>query len=67
MKIGEFLKKCNKEEIPFYLYNGTGKGYKIPCVDCDFFKQNKNGIWKCESIFLHSCQDEFGKWLDEEI
>lgn len=66
MKIGEFLNKCNKEEIPFFLYCGTGNGYKIPCTKCKFLSYNK-GIFKCESMFLSCCQDEFRKWLNEEI
>ena len=37
MKVGEFLAKCNKQEIPFYLYKGNG-GYKISCLECNFFK-----------------------------
>lgn len=67
MKIGEFLRKCNKEEIPFYLYSGTGSGYKISCTECQFFKQDKFGIWKCTSMFLSACQGEFGDWLNEEV
>lgn len=62
MKIGEFLSKCNKEEIPFYLYRGNN-GYKIPCVECEFFHQN-NGIWKCNSFFFSCCQQEFAEWLE---
>lgn len=63
MKIGEFLSKCNKEEIPFYLYRGNN-GYKIPCVECEFFHQNDNGIWKCKSFFFSCCQQEFVEWLE---
>lgn len=66
MKVGEFLKKCNKEEIPFYLYSGNN-GYKISCMECQFFKQDKFGIWKCTSVFLSACQNEFGDWLNEEV
>ena len=66
MKIGEFLKNCNKEELPFYLYSGNN-GYKIPCTECEFFKQNNFGIWKCTSMFLSTCQGEFGDWLNEEV
>lgn len=66
MKIGEFLRKCNKEEIPFYLYSGNN-GYKISCTECQFFNQDKFGIWKCTSMFLSACQGEFGDWLNEEV
>ena len=65
MKIGEFLSKCNRNEIPFYLYKGKG-GYKIPCVECEFLKQDKFGIWKCESMFLSCCRDEYSDWLLQE-
>lgn len=41
MKIGEFLSKSYKDEIPFLLYHGNGKGYKISCLECDFFKPNE--------------------------
>lgn len=67
MKIGEFLHKCNKEEIPFFLYHGTGNGYKISCTECQFLKCNDKGIWKCESMFLSACQNEFSNWLNEEL
>lgn len=63
MKIGEFLRSCHKEQIPFYLYNG----YKIPCIECQFFKQDNFGIWKCTSMFLSACQNEYWNWLNEEI
>lgn len=66
MKIGEFLNKCNKEEIPFFLYSGNN-GYKISCTKCQFLKQNDKGIWKCESMFLSACQNEFSNWLNEEL
>ena len=62
MKVGEFLSKCNKEEIPFYLYEGN-KGYKISCLNCDFFNKNKQGIYQCTSLFYHNCQNEFSEWL----
>ena len=67
MKVGEFLKNCNKEEIPFYLYAGNGYGYKMPCTKCEFLKQNSSGYWKCTSMFLSGCQREFGDWLNEEV
>ena len=67
MKIGEFLNKCNKEELPFYLYSGNGNGYKIPCIKCQFFKCSDKGIWQCTSMFLSACQSEFGDWLNERI
>ena len=68
MKIGDFLHKCYKDELPFFLYCGTGKGYKIPCTKCQFFKYDKDKeIWKCVSMFLSSCQDEYRKWLNEEL
>jgi len=68
MKIGEFLSKCNKEEIPFILYKGNGEGYKIPCVDCDFYKQTKQGMYNCTSIFYDKCKQEFIDWItDEEV
>lgn len=65
MKIGEFLAKCNKEEIPFLLYKGNG-GYKIPCVECAFFKQDKYGVYKCYSMFYEHCKTEFAEWLIEK-
>ena len=66
MKIGEFLRSCHKEQIPFYLYHGNN-GYKIPCIECQFFKQDNFGIWKCTSMFLSACQSEYWNWLNEEI
>ena len=65
MKVGEFLSKCNKQEIPFYLYNGNG-GYKISCLECEFFKPNDRGIWQCNSFFISCCQQEFSEWLKEK-
>ena len=66
MKVGEFLSKCSKEQIPFYMYNGTGIGYKISCLECEFFKPNENGIYVCDSIFLSVCRDEFAEWLRDK-
>lgn len=66
MKVSEFLAK-QKEEIPFFLYKGNNKGYKIPCIECQFFQKNKIGFWHCTSIFLRKCQDEFAEWCDSEL
>jgi hypothetical protein len=66
MKVSEFLSKCDKEQIPFYLYTGTGSGYKISCLDCNFFKKNKLGIYMCTSVFYNGCKDEFTKWVLEK-
>ena len=66
MKISEFLSK-QKEELPFFLYCGTGKGYKIPCFQCQFFSQNKLGFWHCNSMFLSGCQNEFADWCSSKM
>lgn len=66
MKIGEFLHNCDKDTLPFILYSGTGKGYKICCLDCEFFKP-ENNYWNCESAFYYGCKEEFGYWLKKEI
>ena len=67
MKIGEFLSKTYKDEIPFLLYHGDGKGYKISCLECEFFKPNEKRIWQCNSIFIGGCRKEFDDWLEKEM
>jgi len=67
MKIGEFLSKCSKEQIPFYMYHGTGIGYKISCLECEFLEQNKQGIWKCNSMFYSECKNDYYNWLNSEM
>lgn len=44
MKIGEFLRKCNKEEIPFYLIQEQ-------VVDIKFLVQNVNFLSKISLEF----------------
>lgn len=65
MKISEILTSIYKEEIPFVLYNGN-KGYKINCINCQFFKQNEKGRWLCTSMFKNACREEFFNWLRSE-
>ena len=64
MKIREFLHNCEKERLPFILYSGNGKGYKICCLECNFFEPDENGIWQCDSVFLSCCREEFKDWVE---
>ena len=65
MKLEQFLQSKSKEEIAFILYNGTN--YKISCLQCQFYKKDNFGIFKCYSLFENQCRKEFYNWTEVEI
>lgn len=67
MKIENFLQTKSKEEVGFILYNNTGIGYKINCLDCNFFKKNKNGFYKCSSLLESACRQEYYDLIKQEM
>lgn len=67
MKIEQFLQTKSKEEIAFILYGYNGKSYKIPCIECSFFKKDKFGIYKCTSFLNEQCRKEYTEWADKEM
>ena len=66
MKIEQLLQSKSKEEIAFILYQGNN-GYKICCINCDFYKADKHNVHKCNSLFEIKCREEYYNWLKSNI
>lgn len=66
MKIEQLLQSKSKEEIAFILYSGKNTTYKMNCLECPFFREDKHKVLKCYGLIEDACREEYYNWLQSE-
>lgn len=67
MNIEQLLQTKSKEEVAFILYTEKNNNFKLCCLNCQFFQQDKYKVWECSSLFENECRQEYYNWLKTEV